>query len=132
MVIAAVHFYRKTVHVVSIENVFRKLVIMGTEFKDAVVDMSTEDSGNSCGSSVVSDQTDIYDGDGVQVSDLEESVDQRDDALNLEQVGGFNNFLLRNLNVRPVLSEREIVVSMCSLLIHILRKSKALDGSSIL
>lgn len=62
---------------------------MGTEFKDAVVaDMSTEDSGNSCGSSVVSDQTDIYDGDGVQVSDLEESLDQRDDALNLEQVGG--------------------------------------------
>lgn len=62
---------------------------MGTEFKDAItVDMNTEDSGNSCGSSVVSDQTDIYyDGDGVQVSDLEESLDQRDDALNLEQVG---------------------------------------------
>lgn len=70
---------------------------MGTEYKDAIADMNTEDSGNSCGSSVVSDQTDIYDGDGVQVSDLEESLDQRDDALNLEQVGWFNNYLLRNL-----------------------------------
>lgn len=47
---------------------------MGTEFKD--VDVNMEDSGNSCGSSVVSDysgpsdQTD-FDGDGVQISDLE-------------------------------------------------------------
>lgn len=75
-----------------------KLVTMGTEYKDAIVDMNTDDSGNSCGSSVVSDQTDIYyDGDGVQVSDLEESLDQRDDALNLEQVGSFFfSFFLSN------------------------------------
>lgn len=48
---------------------------MGTEFKDVDV-LNMEDSGNSCGSSVVSDysgpsdHTD-FDGDGVQVSDLE-------------------------------------------------------------
>lgn len=65
------------------------LVIMGTEFKDAADVNRMEDSGNSCGSSVVSDlgsasdQTDIFDGDGVQISDLEESGD----GLTLEQVG---------------------------------------------
>lgn len=54
---------------------------MGTEFKD--VDVNMEDSGNSCGSSVVSDHTDFcYDGDGVQVSDLDEG-----DELQLQQVG---------------------------------------------
>ncbi|KYB29116.1 uncharacterized LOC663557 isoform X1 [Tribolium castaneum] len=52
---------------------------MGTEFKD--VDVNMEDSGNSCGSSVVSDysgpsdHTD-FDGDGVQVSDLEGDSDE--------------------------------------------------------
>lgn len=71
---------------------------MGTKYKDVACSMTTEeynsnnsvlmdmkdmmmnvdDSGNSCGSSVVSDlsgpsdQTDLFDGDGVQVSDLEE------------------------------------------------------------
>ena len=58
---------------------------MGTEFKD--VDVNMEDSGNSCGSSVVSDysgpsdHTD-FDGDGVQVSDLEGDADE----LRLPQV----------------------------------------------
>lgn len=58
---------------------------MGTEFKD--VDVNMEDSGNSCGSSVVSDysgpsdHTD-FDGDGVQVSDLEGDSDE----LQLPQV----------------------------------------------
>lgn len=69
---------------------------MGPEFKDA--DMNVEDSGNSCGSSVVSDLSgDIYDADGVQVSDLEENVDPRD-GLSLEQVGNFiiNKAVLRN------------------------------------
>lgn len=91
MVIATVYIaVQDTINI--IEDIFQEFVIMGTEFKDAVADMNTEDSGNSCGSSVVSDQTDIYDGDGVQVSDLEESLDQRDDALNLEQVGGVHIF----------------------------------------
>lgn len=42
--------------------------------------MNMEDSGNSCGSSVVSDlsSADVFDGDGVQVSDLEENGDARD------------------------------------------------------
>lgn len=63
---------------------------MGTEYKD--VDTNMEDSGNSCGSSVVSDlsgpsyQTELFDGDGVQVSDLEGEVDSHD-ALPLMQVG---------------------------------------------
>lgn len=54
----------------------REIATMTTEEKD--VDMNTDDSGNSCGSSVVSDlsgpsdQIDLFDGDGVQVSDLEE------------------------------------------------------------
>jgi hypothetical protein len=61
------------------------VVSMGTEFKD--VDVNMEDSGNSCGSSVVSDysgpsdHTD-FDGDGVQVSDLEGDSDE----LRLPQV----------------------------------------------
>lgn len=61
------------------------IVSMGTEFKD--VDVNMEDSGNSCGSSVVSDysgpsdHTD-FDGDGVQVSDLEGDADE----LRLPQV----------------------------------------------
>lgn len=54
---------------------------MGTQYKD--VDMNLEDSGNSCGSSVVSelsgpsDHTDFFDayGDDVQVSDLEGEAD---------------------------------------------------------
>lgn len=69
---------------------------MGPEFKDA--DTNVEDSGNSCGSSVVSDLSgDIYDADGVQVSDLEESVDPGD-ALSLEQVRNFiiDKAVLRN------------------------------------
>lgn len=66
-------------------------VNMGTEYKD-VVDTNMEDSGNSCGSSVVSDlsgpsyQTDLFDGDGVQVSDLEGDLDPYD-PLPLMQVG---------------------------------------------
>lgn len=48
--------------------------IMATE-KD--FDINMDDSGNSCGSSVISEssgpsfQSDLYDGDGVQMSDLE-------------------------------------------------------------
>ena len=61
---------------------------MGTEFKD--IDMNMEDSGNSCGSSVVSDfsgpsdHTDFFDGDGddVQVSDLEGENDKQDNSGN--------------------------------------------------
>jgi hypothetical protein len=51
-----------------------------TEFLHEDLLLHMEDSGNSCGSSVVSDlsgpsedQIDFYDGDGVQVSDLEDS-----------------------------------------------------------
>lgn len=62
---------------------------MGTQYKD--VDINMEDSGNSCGSSVVSDlsgtsdQIDLFDADGLQVSDLEENGDSQD-ALSLKQV----------------------------------------------
>lgn len=63
---------------------------MGTEYKD--VDVNMEDSGNSCGSSVVSDysgpsdHTD-FDGEGVQISDLE----GENDSHSL-QVGNFLRF----------------------------------------
>lgn len=69
---------------------------MGTEYK--YVDTNMEDSGNSCGSSVVSDlsgpsdQTDMFDGDGVQISDLEE-VDSNE-TLPLMQV--CNQFFAKN------------------------------------
>lgn len=62
---------------------------MGTQYKD--VDINMEDSGNSCGSSVVSDlsgtsdQIDLFDADGLQVSDLEDNADAQD-ALSLQQV----------------------------------------------
>lgn len=64
---------------------------MGTQLKD--VDMNMEDSGNSCGSSVVSDfsgpsdHTDFFDGEGddVQVSDLEGETDSKE-SLNILQV----------------------------------------------
>lgn len=62
---------------------------MGTEYKDIYVNM--EDSGNSCGSSVISelsggsDQIDVFDGDGVLVSDLEIDTDN-DDSLPISQV----------------------------------------------
>lgn len=64
-------------------------MIMGTQFKD--VDFNMEDSGNSCGSSVVSDlsgsldQAEFFDADGLQVSDLEENGDTQD-VLSLTQV----------------------------------------------
>lgn len=65
---------------------------MGTEY-NKYVEANMEDSGNSCGSSVVSDlsgpsdQIDLYDADGVQVSDLDEGeVDSNDDSLPLMQV----------------------------------------------
>lgn len=75
--------------------------IMGTEYKDVYVNM--EDSGNSCGSSVISelsggsDQIDVFDGDGVLVSDLEIDTDN-DDPLPTSQVCPFisiNSFFLR-------------------------------------
>lgn len=62
---------------------------MGTQYKD--VDINMEDSGNSCGSSVVSDlsgtsdQIDLFDADGLQVSDLEENGDSQD-SLSHQQV----------------------------------------------
>lgn len=58
---------------------------MGTEYNNKYVETNMEDSGNSCGSSVVSDQIDLYDADGVQVSDLEGDVDSTD-SLPLMQV----------------------------------------------
>lgn len=66
---------------------------MGSEYKD--VDTNMEDSGNSCGSSVVSDvsgpsyQTELFDGDGVQVSDIEGEIDTHD-ALPLMQCGSLD------------------------------------------
>lgn len=63
---------------------------MGTEY-NKYVETNMEDSGNSCGSSVVSDlsgpsdQIDLFDADGVQVSDLEGEVDSND-SLPLMQV----------------------------------------------
>jgi len=70
---------------------------MGTQYKD--VDMNMEDSGNSCGSSVVSDfsgpsdQTDFFDGDGddVQVSDLEGESDSQESLHILEVFYVFSN-----------------------------------------
>ncbi|KAK4875814.1 hypothetical protein RN001_012236 [Aquatica leii] len=73
---------------------------MGTEFKD--IDMNMEDSGNSCGSSVVSDfsgnsgHTDFFDGDGddMQVFDLEGDNDK--DSLHIlkyEQVRRLNDVM---------------------------------------
>lgn len=65
--------------------------MMGTEY-NKYVESNMEDSGNSCGSSVVSDlsspsdQIDLYDTDGVQISDLEGDVDSNDDSLPLMQV----------------------------------------------
>lgn len=49
---------------------------MGTEFKDVYGGVNMEDSGNSCGSSVVSDFSgpsdhQDFDADSVQISDLE-------------------------------------------------------------
>ncbi|CAG9830352.1 unnamed protein product [Diabrotica balteata] len=48
---------------------------MGTEYKHA--DINMDDSGNSCGSSVVSDYSgpSYADVDGVQVSDIENDTD---------------------------------------------------------
>jgi len=54
---------------------------MGTEFKH--VDVNMEDSGNSCGSSVISDVSPSdnadFDADGVQVSDIE--ADENEDDI---------------------------------------------------
>lgn len=49
--------------------------IMGTEYKHA--DSNMDDSGNSCGSSVVSDYSgpSYADLDGVQISDIENDTD---------------------------------------------------------
>lgn len=54
--------------------------IMGTEFKHA--DLNMEDSGNSCGSSVVSDYSgpSYSDLDGVQISDLENLENEETDV----------------------------------------------------
>lgn len=47
-------------------------------------DINMDDSGNSCGSSVISEssgpsfQSDFYDGEGVQMSDLETEADSND------------------------------------------------------
>lgn len=68
---------------------------MGTEYKDVYVNM--EDSGNSCGSSVISelsggsDQIDVFDGDGVLVSDFETDTDN-DEPLPISQVCAFRLF----------------------------------------
>lgn len=57
------------------------IAIMSTEYKHAVtVELSMDDSGNSCGSSVVSEI--FSDSEGVQVSDLE-----ADNDLHFLQVG---------------------------------------------
>ncbi|KAK9737527.1 Nucleotidyltransferase [Popillia japonica] len=66
---------------------------MGTEYKDVYVNM--EDSGNSCGSSVISelsggsDQIDVFDGDGVLVSDFETDTDN-DEPLPISQCSALN------------------------------------------
>lgn len=64
---------------------------MGAQYRD--VDVNMEDSGNSCGSSVVSDfsspdHADFFDGDGddVQVSDLEGEVDRKESPNNLKVI----------------------------------------------
>lgn len=63
---------------------------MGTEYKD--VDTNMEDSGNSCGSSVVSDisgpsyQTDLLDADGLQVSDMEGDIDFSESLPHLQVI----------------------------------------------
>lgn len=85
---------------------------MGTEYKH--VDVNMEDSGNSCGSSVISDfsgpsdHTDL-DGDGVQVSDLEGENDTHilqcdiDDDSDDEEIGAMKN-----------LSLNEYIIDTCS------------------
>ncbi|KAL3280002.1 hypothetical protein HHI36_017510, partial [Cryptolaemus montrouzieri] len=54
---------------------------MGTEFKEIYGNVNMEDSGNSCGSSVVSDFSGPSDhqdfDDGVQISDLEGENDSQ-------------------------------------------------------
>ena len=59
------------------------VVVVGSETES----VNPEDSGNSCGSSVISEdlggQSSCYDGDGVQVSDLE--IDS-DESLPIMQV----------------------------------------------